>query len=56
MNRGICRHKSVSDKLKGWNHEGTDTLVGFLRWQLPKQTAGFNTTKLKIYFKEDKYL
>ena len=34
MNRGICRHKSVSDRLKGWNRERTDTLVGFLKWRL----------------------
>lgn len=34
MNRGICRHKSVSDRLKGWNRERADTLVGFLKWQL----------------------
>lgn len=34
MNRGICRHKSVSDRLKGWNRERSDTLVGFLKWRL----------------------
>ncbi|KAK2917387.1 hypothetical protein Q8A73_004133 [Channa argus] len=27
MNRGIWRHKSVSDRLKGWNCERTDTLL-----------------------------
>lgn len=31
MNRGIWRYKSVSDRLKGWNRERTDTLVGFLK-------------------------
>lgn len=25
MNRGIWRHKSVSDRLKGWNRERADT-------------------------------
>lgn len=34
MNRGIWRYKSVSDRLKGWNRERTDTLVGFLKWWL----------------------
>lgn len=34
MNRGICRHKSVSDRLKGWNRQRSDTLVGFLKWHL----------------------
>ncbi len=34
MNRGIWRHKSVSDRLKGWNRERTDTLLGFLKWRL----------------------
>lgn len=29
MKRGICRHKSVSDRLKGRNRERADTLVGF---------------------------
>lgn len=53
MNRGIWRHKSVSDRLKGWNRERTDTLVGFLKWRLPSRyergmydignTAGFKT-------------
>lgn len=52
MNRGIWRHKSVSDRLKGWNRERTDTLVGFLKWWLLSRyergiydignTAGFN--------------
>lgn len=32
MNRGIWRYKSVSDRLKGWNRERTDALVGFLKW------------------------
>lgn len=27
MNRGIWRHKSVSDRLKGWNRERADTLA-----------------------------
>lgn len=53
MNRGIWRHKSVSDRLKGWNRERTDTLVGFLKWRLQSiyergmydigNIAGFNT-------------
>lgn len=37
MNRGIWRHKSVSDRLKGWNRERTDTLVGFLKWWLTRR-------------------
>lgn len=47
MNRGICRHKSVSDRLKGWNRERTDTLVGFLKWQLPSmyERGKYNTEK-----------
>lgn len=42
MNRGICRHKSVSDRLKGWNRERSDTLVGFLKWQLLSVCEGGN--------------
>lgn len=37
MNRGIWRHKSVSDRLKGWNREQTDTLVGFLKQRRPSR-------------------
>lgn len=58
MNRGIWRHKSVSDRLKGWNRERTDTLVGFLKWRLPSRyergmydignVAGFNTGRVEI--------
>lgn len=40
MNRGIWRHKSVSDRLKGWNRERTDTLVSFLRWPLLSRYEG----------------
>lgn len=29
LNRGIWHHKSVSDRLKGWNRERSDTLVAF---------------------------
>lgn len=49
MNRGICRHKSVSDRLKGWNRERTDTLVGFLKWQLPSmyERGKYNTEKVQ---------
>lgn len=36
MNRGIWRHKSVSDRLKGWNGERADTLVALLKRRMWK--------------------